>query len=101
MTDPGVAGRFGHNLWRSRRRAGLSQQRIGELTEMHRTEIGLLERGLRLPRLDTILKVSAGVELSPCALLAGLRWRPGYYVEGEFYSEEGRGSGSIVVRPPG
>lgn len=80
-----LADRFGRNLSRHRRQAGLSQDRLGELVEMHRTEIAVLERGLRLPRLDTILKVSRGVGASTCELLAGLpRWRPGYRVEGEF-----------------
>jgi hypothetical protein len=56
---------------------------------MSRGDISAIERGLRLPRLDTILKVSAGVEASTCELLAGLpRWRPGYRVEGRFGPED-------------
>jgi transcriptional regulator with XRE-family HTH domain len=83
--DSPLAERFGRNLSHRRRLAGLSQDRLAELAEMHRTEIAAIERGLRLPRLDTILKVSRGVETSTCELLAGLpRWRPGYRVEGEF-----------------
>ena len=89
--DSGLAERFGRNLWLRRRRAGLTQEELARLTELHRADIGELERGLRLPRLDTILKVSAGVEASPCVLLAGLRWRPGYYVAGDFYVEDGAG----------
>lgn len=88
MTDRRLAEHFGRKLWLCRRRAGLSQQRLAELTEMHRPDISLLENGPRLPRLDTILKVSAGVEVSPCELLVGLRWRPGYYLEGDFDVEE-------------
>lgn len=84
-----LAEQFGHNLWRHRRRAALSQDGLAELVELHRVDIGALERGERLPRIDTILKVSAGVEASPCMLLAGLHWRPGYYVEGDFYVEDG------------
>ncbi len=92
------ADRFGRNLQCRRKLAGLSQDELGELTELHRVDIGAIERGERSPRLDTILKVSAGVQASPCELLAGLRWRAGYYVEGEFYVEDapisgdGRGS---------
>lgn len=87
-----LADRFGCNLWRQRRLADLSQEELGELTQLSREEISAIERGQRLPRLDTILKVSAGVEASTCELLAGLRWRPGHcrYVEGEFYIEEDR-----------
>jgi transcriptional regulator with XRE-family HTH domain len=68
---------FGRRLWRYRRRAYLSQDDLALLLGLHRTEISQLERGLRIPRLDTILKLSAGVEASPCDLIAGLRWRPG------------------------
>jgi transcriptional regulator with XRE-family HTH domain len=84
-----LAEQFGRNLWRQRRLAGLSQAELGELTQLSRVDISAIERGQRLPRLDTILKVSAGVEASPCELLAGLRWRPGHfhYVEGDFYVE--------------
>ena len=85
--DSLLADRFGRNLWRSRRRADLTQADLARLTELHRVAIGELERGRRLPRLDTILKVSAGVEASPCVLLAGLHWQPGYYVESEFWIE--------------
>jgi hypothetical protein len=44
---------------------------------VHRTEIGEIERGRRVPRLDTLLKLSAGVEASPCELISGMRWQPG------------------------
>lgn len=88
MASP-LADRFGRNLSRRRRLAGLNQQDLGELARMSRADISALERGLRLPRLDTILKVAAGVEASTCELLAGLpRWRPGYRVEGRFDTED-------------
>ena len=84
-----LAQRFGRNVWRSRRRADLTQDELGDLTELSRVDIGAVERGERLPRLDTILKLAAGTETATCVLLAGLRWRPGYYVEGDFYIEDG------------
>jgi transcriptional regulator with XRE-family HTH domain len=87
MCSP-VAQCFGANLRHLRRHAGLNQAALGRRVELHRSEIGLLERGLRLPRLDTIVKLSAGAEASLCSLLAGLRWRPGYYVEGEFLVDD-------------
>lgn len=93
-----LAERFARNLWRSRQRAGLTQEELARLTELSRVDIGVLERGERLPRLDTVLKLSAGTEVSPCVLLAGLRWRPGYYVEGDFYIEDGPKPGAGVGR---
>jgi transcriptional regulator with XRE-family HTH domain len=92
--DSPLAVRFGRNLWRQRRRADLSQQELADLTGLNRMDISAIERGKRLPRIDTILKVSAGVEASPCDLLAGLRWYPGRYVEGEFHVEDRSASSS-------
>lgn len=87
-----LAQRFGRNVWRSRRRADLTQDELARLVESSRVDIGAVERGERLPRLDTILKLAAGTETSTCVLLEGLRWRPGYYVEGGFYIEDGPNS---------
>jgi transcriptional regulator with XRE-family HTH domain len=73
-----VARRFGENLRRLRKEAGISQEQLGFLCSLHRTEIGLLERGARVPRVDTLIKISAalGVRVD-CALLAGITWEPG------------------------
>jgi transcriptional regulator with XRE-family HTH domain len=70
-----IEERFGANLWLSRRRAGLSQQALGDLVGINRVNVSVLERGLRLPRIDTILKLAAGTDASPCELLAGMEWR--------------------------
>jgi transcriptional regulator with XRE-family HTH domain len=73
-----VARRFGANLRRARRRTGLSQEEVGFRASLHRTEIGLLERGARVPRIDTLVKVSAAVGVRvDCALLEGIAWNPG------------------------
>jgi transcriptional regulator with XRE-family HTH domain len=67
-----VAEQFGRNLFMARRRAYLSQEQLSHRAALHRTEIGLLERGRRVPRLDTIVKLADGLEVPPGALLAGL-----------------------------
>jgi transcriptional regulator with XRE-family HTH domain len=79
-----VAERFGSNVRRLRRRADLSQEMLARRAELHRTEIGLLERGIRLPRLDTIVKVAGGLEIEAGALFDGLEWIPGSNVPGAF-----------------
>jgi transcriptional regulator with XRE-family HTH domain len=56
---------------------GLSQQALGDLVGMNRVNVSVLERGLRLPRIDTILKLAAGTNVSPCELLGGMEWRLG------------------------
>jgi transcriptional regulator with XRE-family HTH domain len=73
-----VAQRFGENLRRARRQAGLSQEALGERASLHRTEVGLLERGARVPRIDTLVKVASGLGIRfECPLLGGIEWMPG------------------------
>lgn len=71
------AERFGLLLARRRMHAALSQQDLARLIGIHRTEISLLERGGRRPRLDTLLQLAAAVEAEPAELLDGMRWVPG------------------------
>ena len=85
-----LAERFGRNVFRSRRRAGLSQEELRIRAALHRTEIGMLERGIRLPRLDTIIKVAGGIEIDPGDLLTGIAWVPNdrHPSGGEFTTRE-------------
>ena len=70
--DPSHA-RFAANLRRHRKRLGLSQEALANLCDLHRTEISLLERCKRSPRLDTIVSLARGLELSStCELLEGI-----------------------------
>lgn len=77
--------RFGLLLVRQRLRAGLSQEDLGWVVQMHRTEISSYERGLRQPRLDTLLQLAAAVKTQPPDLLSGMRWIPGETISGGFY----------------
>ncbi len=61
--------RFGLNMRRLRESAGLSQEELGQACGLHRTEISLLERALRDPRLSTIAKVAKGLGVAPAKLL--------------------------------
>jgi transcriptional regulator with XRE-family HTH domain len=79
-----LSNRFGSNLARIRKRAGLSQDEVGYAAELHRTEVGMLERGIRLPRLDTIAKLAGGLKVDPGVLFAGITWRTGVYTPGRF-----------------
>lgn len=69
-----LAVHFGNNLRTCRNRAGLSQEKLGLRASLHRTEVGLLERGRREPRLDTIMKLADALEVPPSALLDGIEW---------------------------
>ncbi len=61
--------RFGENLKKQRKEAGLSQEALGRSCRLHRTEISLLERGERDPRLSTIVRLARCLDVSPAALL--------------------------------
>jgi transcriptional regulator with XRE-family HTH domain len=66
--------RFAANLRRARIAVGLSQEELGFLCDLHRTEISLLERAGREPRLGTIVKLAGALKTTPDALCAGLSW---------------------------
>lgn len=68
--------RFAANLRRARTVAGISQEELGERCELHRTEISLLERAGREPRLSTIVKLAGALETTPGELCEGVAWNP-------------------------
>lgn len=76
MKEVAVARQFGENLCRIRKSVGISQEELGFRSSLHRTEIGLLERGARVPRIDTLIKIATGLDIQPGALVAGITWTP-------------------------
>lgn len=80
----GVAIKFGQNLRRARRRAGLSQEELGVRASLHRTEIGLLEHGRRVARVDTLIQLSGAMSIEPAELLEGIFWNAGDTSSGQF-----------------
>ena len=79
-----IARRFGENMRRCRKRAGISQEALAVLASVHRTEIGLLERGERTPRIDTLVKLAGSLSVPPDDLIDGIVWEPGVMCRGEF-----------------
>lgn len=80
-----VRQQFAANLVRIRRQAGISQEELGFRANLHRTEIGMLERGIRLPRIDTLVKLCGALEVSADELLEGIAWQPGGMRSGQFF----------------
>src|SRR5258708_28481255 len=64
-----------------RKKAGLSQEKLGFESGYHRTYIGMLERGLMNPSLSTILSIASALEVPPGEFvgqvdeLVGRGWR--------------------------
>jgi transcriptional regulator with XRE-family HTH domain len=68
-----VRKQFAINLRTHRQKAGLSQEALAAACDLHRTEISLLERCKRSPRLETLVILARGLELSsPGELLEGI-----------------------------
>lgn len=68
--------RFAANLRKARKRAAISQEELGFRCELHRTEISLLERAGREPRLATLVKLAGALETTPHELCEGISWNP-------------------------
>lgn len=61
------------NIRTLRQNQGLSQERLAELSDLHRTYIGAIERGERNVTLDTLAQIANALGV-PCAeLLTPLR----------------------------
>jgi transcriptional regulator with XRE-family HTH domain len=63
---------LGKRIRSERRQKGFSQEGFAAECGLHRTEMGSLERGKTIPRLDTLLLVSQHLGLSVSDLLQGI-----------------------------
>ncbi len=67
MSADQVRQQFARNLRVLRERAGISQEALAKACDLHRTEVSLLERCLRSPRLDTMIILAKGLQLDSLA----------------------------------
>jgi transcriptional regulator with XRE-family HTH domain len=95
--DKAFAQVFGANLARYREALGVSQENLGLMAGLHRTAVGQLERGERIARTDTLVRLAASLGVGPEALLAGLRWRPAQIEAGALQIE--RPSSDVTSQP--
>lgn len=63
---------FGERVRQRRLELGLSQEAAAVRCGIHWTQLGKVERGQRSLRLETIVKIAAGLEVDPGKLVAGL-----------------------------
>jgi len=80
---------FGNLVKRRRQAAGLSQEALAGQAGLHRTYIGLLELGMRMPSIEVLQKVTKGLKTTMTDLVSEL--------EG---SENGEGEVSQNQREP-
>jgi len=84
MRSEELALKFGQNLRRCRHAAGLSQEELGSRAALHRTEIGMLEHGQRVARIDTLIRIAGSMGVPPGELLEGIHWTVGHPKTGGF-----------------
>ena len=60
---------FGRILASKRHDKGLTQQQLADLTGLHRTYISLVERGLRVPTLEVVFRLSEALDIAPSRLI--------------------------------
>jgi transcriptional regulator with XRE-family HTH domain len=71
-TASDAARLFGERVREQRLRLGISQETLAELSGLHWTALGKIERGLRNPSLHNIIKIAGGLAVDPGTLIAGL-----------------------------
>lgn len=79
-----VARCIGLAIARRREGTGLSQEELGFRAGLHRTAVGQLERGERVPRADTIIRLAACLEIPAGDLLVDVHWQPITYAAGGY-----------------
>jgi transcriptional regulator with XRE-family HTH domain len=62
----------GRNVAALRKEAGFSQEELAFRADVHRTEVSLIERGKRDPRLGTLVKLARALEVAPATLITGV-----------------------------
>ena len=64
---------LGNRMRSLHERKEMSQETFADVCGLHRTAVGLLERGRSIPRLDTLLIVSEHIGVAVSELLEGLK----------------------------
>lgn len=74
-----VTERFGENVRRLRVTINISQETLAFRADIHRTQISNFEGGSRMPRLDTLVKLAAALDVELPALLEGISYQRSPY----------------------
>ena len=73
MVEKSELQKFGDRVRTLRKAKGLSQEQLAELTGLHRTYIGGIERGERNVSLMNIVRLANALEVPPSDLLQGIQ----------------------------
>jgi transcriptional regulator with XRE-family HTH domain len=64
-----VGGNLGRNLRRAREHRDLTQEEVARRSGVHATEVSRIEGGKRDPKVSTVERLAAAVEVPPGELL--------------------------------
>ncbi|MBM4018020.1 MAG: helix-turn-helix transcriptional regulator [Planctomycetes bacterium] len=64
---------FGKAVRKRRLALGLSQERLADLSDLHRTYLSDIERGARNPSLASIVRIARALRTTPSSLLEKVR----------------------------
>src|ERR1700712_1908015 len=64
---------FGERLREHRLRLGISQETLAQLSGVHWTFVGQVERGTRNLSLHNIIKLAGGLDIDPAVLVKGIQ----------------------------
>ncbi len=70
-TDPRIA--FGQRIRKLRHAKGLTLEKLSELSGLHATYLGEIERGIRNPGVISIVRIARGLGTTPAELFGNRR----------------------------
>ncbi|MEK7550820.1 MAG: helix-turn-helix transcriptional regulator [Patescibacteria group bacterium] len=69
ITHRNILVKFGERLQKIRKEQGISQEQLAAKLSMHRTYVGMIERGERNPTIRTLYKVAKALKVDSSKLL--------------------------------
>ena len=75
QADPRAA--FGHAVRKLRHSKGISQEKLAEIAEIHRTYIGDVERGVRNVSLLNMSRIAVALDVPLSTLIRDMEANPG------------------------
>ncbi len=61
---------IGQNISKRRRELGITQEKLAEMVNLSASYIGAVERGAKLPKLDTFIRIANALKISSDSLLS-------------------------------
>ena len=78
---------IGLNIRKYRKKQKIHQDQLAEMAELSTNYIGMIERGEKIPALETFLKIANALEVSADMLLADVQYT-GYAVKDSLLAEK-------------